>query len=36
MMRYEQFLNLQYFPEEGITVFANLLHTHTIGKDVTV
>ena len=28
--------NLQFFPEEGITVFANLLHTHVIGKHLQV
>ena len=25
------FFVLQYIPEEGITVFANLLHTHLVG-----
>ena len=27
-------LNLQFFPEEGITFFANLLHLHTVGEFV--
>ena len=25
---------IQFFPEQGITVFANLLHLHTVGECV--
>ena len=24
--------NLQFIPEQGITVYANLLHSHTVGE----
>ena len=27
---------LQYFPEDGIHIFANMLHTHTVGKKFDV
>ena len=26
------FFNLQFIPEQGITVYANLLHLHTVGE----
>ena len=31
---YNPFLNIQFIPEGGITVYANLLHTHTVGECV--
>ena len=29
-------LDLQFVPEEGITVYANMLHTHTVGEYIHI